>query len=144
MYYILIGIMTDCLFCKIIAGEIPSSKAYEDAHTYAFLDINPTNVGHTLVVPKEHYDNIFDISDEALAHVMSTVKKLSPAIQKAVGADAVNIMQNNGQAAGQIVFHSHTHIVPRFAEDGFRHWPCKRKYNEGEMNEVVGKIQKEL
>ena len=136
--------MNDCLFCKIIAGQIPSTKVYEDEHTYAFLDINPTNIGHTLVVPKEHFENIFDISDEALTHVTRTVKKLSGPIQKAVGADAINIISNNGRAAGQIIFHSHTHIVPRFETDGFRHWQGKRKYETGEEKKVAEKIQKEL
>ena len=136
--------MHDCLFCKIIAGEIPSTKVYEDEHTLAFLDINPTNIGHTLVVPKEHYENIFDISEDALSHVFHTVKRLSPAIQRAMDADAINVIQNNGRAAGQLVFHSHTPIVPRFDDDGFRHWPCNRTYDEGEMDTVAAKIKDSL
>lgn len=134
----------DCLFCKIIAGDIPSAKVYEDAHTYAFLDISPTNIGHTLVVPKTHCENINDISEQDLHRVISTVKKLNSAIQKAVGADATNIMQNNGKAAGQLIFHSHTHIIPRFADDGFRHWKGKRKYKEGEMDKVAQSIRQVL
>lgn len=136
--------MNDCLFCKIVAGEIPSANVYEDEHTYAFMDINPTNIGHTLVVPKKHFENIHDISEEALHQVMNTVRKLADPVKKAVGADALNIIQNNGREAGQIVFHSHTHIIPRFADDGFRHWKGSRDYEEGEMEKVAEKIQEHI
>lgn len=134
----------DCLFCKIIAGDIPSAKVYEDEHTYAFLDIFPTNIGHTLVVPKDHHENIHDIPEETLGHVMNTVKKLSSAVKKGVSADGINILMNNDTAAGQIIFHAHIHIVPRFADDGFKHWQGKRQYEDGEDTEVAEKIGKAL
>jgi histidine triad (HIT) family protein len=133
--------MPDCLFCKIIKGEVPSVKVYEDEHTYAFFDINPTNIGHTLVVPKEHFENIHDISEDALCQVMHTVKKIAPAIQKAVNADGLNIASNNNKAAGQIIFHAHTHIIPRFEDDGLVHWKGARNYNEGEVLEIAEKIK---
>jgi histidine triad (HIT) family protein len=136
----------DCLFCKIVAKEIPSSMVYEDQYTYAFLDINPTNIGHTLVVPKTHCENINDIPEEDLHRIMSTVKQITPAIQKAVGADGINIIMNNGRAAGQIIFHSHTHIVPRFQGDGFLHWKGTIHYKEGDLEEqeIAKKIRGEL
>ena len=127
----------DCLFCKIISGEIPSAKIYEDENIFAFLDINPTNIGHTLVIPKKHSKNIFDIEEKDLHSVMTGVQKISHAIRDAVNADGINVMNNNEPSAGQIIFHTHFHIVPRFSEDGFRHWKGKRKYNDGEMEETV-------
>lgn len=133
----------DCLFCNIIKGAEPASKIYEDEHTYAFLDINPTNPGHALVVPKEHAVNIYDISDDALCSVMKTAKKLAPVIKKAVGADGVNIMMNNERAAGQIIDHAHVHIVPRFNDDGFRHWKGV-SYKEGEIEQMAEKIRAQL
>ena len=133
----------NCLFCNIIQGAEPSSKIYEDENTNAFLDIFPTNPGHTLVVPKEHSLNIYDISEDALCEVMKIVKKLAPIIKKAVEADGVNIIMNNDRAAGQIIDHAHVHIVPRIDDDGFRHWKGTL-YKEGEMEQVAEKIRKEL
>ncbi len=125
----------DCIFCKIIAGEIPSEKVFENEHTYAFLDIHPVNKGHTLVVPKTHAENIYDISSANFCTLMETVRTLSPIVKKAVGADGINIGINNGGAAGQIVFHSHVHIIPRYEKDGFRHWHGT-PYEEGEMEKT--------
>ncbi len=133
--------LMDCLFCKIIAGEIPSQKVYEDEHTLAFLDIHPVNIGHTLVIPKAHHTNLYETPDETLARMMVVVKKLSVAIKSAVGADGINIEMNNDPVAGQIIFHTHLHIVPRFSTDGFRHWKGARDYREGEMAEVGEKIK---
>ena len=132
--------MTDCLFCKIISGEIPSTKVYEDEQCYAFLDINPVNIGHTLLVPKTHSENLYTVADEDIAHMAVVLKKLSIAIKKAVGADGINIEMNNEPVAGQLIFHTHLHIVPRFEDDGFTHWRGARGYNDGEMQEVAEKI----
>lgn len=132
--------MEDCLFCKIIKGEIPCSKIYEDENILAFLDIGPVNKGHTLIVPKKHSTNIFDIENEELMQIMKVVKKLAPAVKKAVNADGLNIAQNNGKAAGQIVMHTHTHIIPRYLDDGFKHWPNK-KYDDGEIDIYKKKIE---
>lgn len=129
-----------CLFCKIIAGEIPSSKVYEDEKCYAFLDLHPVNIGHTLLVPKEHSTNLYDTSDENLAHLAPIMKKLAIAVKSAVGAGGINIEMNNDPVAGQLIFHTHIHIVPRFTGDGFTHWKGSRGYNEDEMQEVAGKI----
>ena len=107
----------DCLFCKIIKGEIPSSKVYEDERVFAFLDIGPINKGHTLVIPKKHVTNIFDIETEDLDALSEAVRKIAPAVKKALDADGVNIMSSNGEAAGQVIMHSHIHIIPRFKGD---------------------------
>lgn len=144
IYQIYCHNMDDCLFCKIIAkGEVPSTEVYEDADTYAFLDINPNNPGHTLVVPKAHYTNLYDISDDALCAVMKTVRKIALSIKKAVGATGVNIAMNNERDAGQIIDHAHIHIIPRFKDDGFRHWPGT-PYKDGEIEKVARKIRAEL
>lgn len=133
--------MTDCLFCKIAAGEIPSTKIYEDDAVLAFLDIHPVNIGHTLVIPKTHYTNLYDTTDETLARMMSIVRKLSIATKNAMGADGINIEMNNDPVAGQIIFHAHIHIVPRFEGDGFRHWRGARDYHKGEDADVAEKIK---
>ncbi len=114
--------MTDCIFCKIVSGEIPSEKVYEDDTIFAFLDIAPLNPGHTLVVTKEHYENALDVSDELLSAAIRTAKKIGNALKNAVRADAVNIVINNGKEAGQIVPHFHIHVIPRFKEDGCVSW----------------------
>ncbi len=134
----------NCLFCKIISGEIPSAKVYEDETVLAFLDLHPVNIGHTLIVPKVHATNLYDTPDETLAHMMSVTKKLSIAIKSALNTDGINIEMNNDGVAGQIIFHSHLHIVPRFSGDGFKHWRGARPYNADEMAEVAQKISASL
>lgn len=103
-----------CIFCKIAAGEIPSFKVYEDDLVLAYLDINPFTKGHTLVIPKKHSANLLETDDETLAAVITRVKKIAAHLKAKLGADGFNILQNNGEAAGQTVHHLHFHIVPRF------------------------------
>ena len=107
----------DCVFCAIAAGEIPSFKVYEDEFVLAYLDINPFTKGHTLVIPKEHSCGILDVSDETLATLVSHVKKVAGHLKKALPCDGFNILQNNGEAAGQTVMHIHFHIVPRYGKE---------------------------
>lgn len=133
--------MNDCLFCKIIAGDIPSEKIYEDDHVFAFLDINPVNPGHTLVVPKMHSQNLYDTDDATLASIMAAVKKIAIAVKQAVSADGINIEMNNDPAAGQVIFHIHVHIIPRSKDDGAHHWE-KMPYSEGEDKRVAETIRK--
>lgn len=135
--------MQENVFKKIIAGEIPAARVYEDERTLAFLDINPTNKGHTLVVPKEEYENMYDLPEELFCSVMKTVKRIAPAIKKAMQADGINLIMNNEPAAGQIVPHAHVHIVPRFQGDGFKHWQG-RPYEEGEAEQVAEAIREGL
>ena len=131
--------MNDCLFCKIISGEIPSEKIRETKHTYAFLDINPVHPGHTLVVPKEHSLDIFEISPESWMRVMKEVHTLAPVIKEATGADGINIIMNNRRSAGQLVDHTHVHIIPRYADDGLKGLP-QHPYAEGEIEATREKI----
>lgn len=113
----------DCIFCKIIKGEIPSYKIYEDEYTYAFLDISKDIDGHTLVVSKKHCNNILDAEDEILAHVMIAIKKISNHYINNCGYDGVNILNNNNEAAEQSVMHLHFHIIPRKMNDDNKVFP---------------------
>lgn len=134
---------TDCIFCKIVAGEIPAEKVYEDGETLAFMNINPTNKGQVLVIPKDHVENIYGLSEEMAARMMLVVKKMAIAVKNGVDADGVNLIMNNEEAAGQVIFHAHMHIIPRFNEDGLVHWDG-HQYSEGEIGEWGEKVKKEL
>jgi histidine triad (HIT) family protein len=105
----------DCIFCAIAAGEIPSFKVYEDDLVLAYLDINPFTKGHTLVIPKAHSAGLLDTGDDVLAAVVARVKKVAAHLKAALPCDGFNILQNNGEAAGQTVKHIHFHIIPRYA-----------------------------
>lgn len=131
---------SDCIFCKIVAGELPSYKVYEDAHTTAFLDIHPVSAGHTLVVPKNHSHNIFDITREDWAATAESARKVALAVEKGLGADGVNIAMNNREHAGQVIDHPHIHVIPRFKGDGLKLMP-QRTYAEGEADPVAEKIR---
>lgn len=135
--------MTDCIFCKIAKGEIPTNKVYEDNNVIAFLDIVPMNRGHTLIIPKKHYADLTDMPDAEIKNLFVAAKKISLAVIKGVNAEGFNIGMNNKKAAGQLVMHAHLHIMPRFENDGLRLWEGK-KYNEGEAEKVKGSIVKEL
>lgn len=106
-----------CIFCQIISKSIPSNIVYEDELSLAFLDIFPVSKGHTIVIPKEHYQNIEDISNDTLAHIMRIVKQLSILIRKKLNSEGYNILQNNFPAAGQAINHCHFHIIPRSIND---------------------------
>lgn len=135
--------MTDCIFCKIIKKEIPSNIIYEDQNTLAFLDITPINKGHTLVIPKKHYENIYDVPEDILKEITSTTKKVAKAIKSSLNPAGINITQNNEKAAGQDIFHIHFHIIPRYQKDGYQLWKGK-KYEEGEAKEISSKIKNSL
>lgn len=134
---------TDCIFCKIIAREIPSFGVRETEHTYAFLDINPVHPGHTLVVPKQHATDIFDIEPGSWSEVLEEVRALAPSVQKATGADGLNIIMNNRRSAGQLVDHVHIHIIPRFENDGLHGFP-QHPYQDGEAEKMLDAITKTL
>jgi histidine triad (HIT) family protein len=101
-----------CTFCKIVRKEASASPVYEDDKVIAFLSIQPINIGHTLVVPKKHYENIYEMPEEEVAHLYKIVKKVAYAVKNAVSAEGIRIVQNNGEAAGQVIFHLHVHIIP--------------------------------
>ena len=113
----------DCIFCKIIKGEIPCYKIYEDEHTLAFLDIAKDVDGHTLVIPKKHSNNILDTDDETLTHVMNTVKLISKHYVEKCGFVGINVLNNNGASAEQAVPHLHFHIIPRLENDNIYVYP---------------------
>ena len=135
--------MEECLFCKIVKGELPSSKIYEDEDTLAFLDLFPVNKGHSLVISKEHYENIFDVPAENLSKISSVMKNVADAVKKGVNADGISIAQSNGKDAGQVIPHIHFHVMPRFKDDGLKLWP-QGKYEEGEMDKFKEDISKFL
>lgn len=131
-----------CAFCKIAAGEIPTKIVYEDSFVLAFLDINPAGPGHTLVIPKEHYEVLPQIPDDKAALLINTVKVLAGAIFEATNAQGVNILQNNGKAAGQAVPHVHFHVIPRFENDKIKFDWKPMKLEEKQMDELQERISK--
>jgi len=133
-------IKQQCIFCRIISGEIPAKKVYEDSNVLAVLDINPANPGHILVVPKKHYQILPQMPDEESAYLLNICKKLSSVLFEALGAHGTNILQRNGPAAGQEVPHVHVHVIPRFEEDkvGLLWKPVKLE--EAMFNEIQKKI----
>jgi len=132
--------MTDCIFCNIISGEIPAIKVYEDKETLAFLDIQPVSLGHTLVVPKRHSDNLAGVSPEEAGPLFETVKKVAQALTEAIEIEAYNVIVNVGSAAGQEIHHTHVHVIPREAGDGLETWP-KIEVSEEQMNRAAEKIR---
>ena len=127
----------DCVFCKIIKKEIPCVRVYEDDKTLAFLDINPINKGHTLVIPKNHHENLYDLPDEEYHACLDSVRKVARAIKESIRPDGLNLGMNNGRSAGQVVFHAHFHLIPRFLTDGLQHWPGKSM--DAGMMSILGK-----
>jgi len=136
--------MTDCIFCKIIRGEIPSGKIYEDDRVLSFVDINPINAGHSLVIPKKHYDTLFDIPPEELQACIMVCQKVARAIVKGVGATGLNIVQNNFRPAGQLIDHAHFHLIPRHEDDGFLTSWSGTAYPPGELDKAIAKIKASL
>ena len=132
--------MENCIFCKIVKEEIPAHKVYEDEDVLAFLDIAPVNVGHSLVIPKKHFIDIHETPSNIMGKIMEVAKKISTAIKAGVGADGINIHMNNEEAAFQVVFHAHVHVIPRFLGDGFKEWQGKKSYTEGEEQITAKKI----
>jgi len=130
----------DCIFCKIVAGEIPAVKVLDEELVVAFMDINPSNKGHMLVVPKYHAENIFEIAESDLAALSKTVKRCAQAVKAAVKAEGITILQLNGKASDQIVPHLHVHIIPRWTNDGLpiSNWEMK----PGDMEEIKNIAEK--
>jgi histidine triad (HIT) family protein len=110
--------MTDCIFCKIAAGEMPSFKLCEDTHSLAFMDINPAQDGHALVIPKEHSKDLYQVSPTALSATLVTAQRVAKAVRETLQPDGMNLVQCNGTAAAQSVLHFHVHVLPRLSDDG--------------------------
>lgn len=138
------GRMTECLFCKIIAGEIPAEKVYEDTHSIAFLDINPVNPGHVLVITREHSRNMLETDTGNLEDLIRAVQNVANALMKGSGAAGVNVIFNNEAAAGQLIYHTHAHVIPRFEGDGIHNWPQKKYESDAVMRGVAEKIRKAI
>ena len=123
--------MTDCVFCKIVAGQIPSTKVHEDEHTLAFMDIGQVNPGHVLVAVKKHAANLFELDAEQAAAAARTCHRVARAIREAFAPEGLSVYQANGKAAGQTVYHYHVHLLPRHAGDGMElTWPVKNPPRE--------------
>ena len=133
--------MNDCLFCKIVAGEIPAYKIYEDEKVLAFLDIAPVNPGHILVIPRQHYANFEELPESEINAIFTVVKHLGCDLKDRLGVVGYNVNQNNDPVAGQVIPHFHVHIVPRTASDGLTLWPG-HKYGAGEAEIILNKLKK--
>lgn len=129
-----------CIFCNIISGEIPSYKVYEDDNFYAFLDISQATYGHTLVVPKQHFENLFAMPDFLLEKMLILVRDLASKIKTATNCKGINILNNNGEAAVQSVHHFHIHIIPRYDNDNFSIKAIENKLNNEEFKALLFKI----
>ncbi|HAN09164.1 MAG TPA: HIT family protein [Clostridiales bacterium] len=129
-----------CIFCKIVNGEIPSTTVYEDTEFKVILDKFPANIGHMLVIPKKHIENIFKISDEEAARVFAVVSEMAKKMQKNLEFEGLNIVQNNGSIAGQSVFHFHIHLIPRYKGDGVNITWDNKKTSDQELEEIRQKI----
>lgn len=131
--------MNECIFCMIARGELPAFKVHETDTVLAFLDIHPVNPGHTLVIPKQHSTNIFDVAPEDWAAVAEGARAVAVAIEKGLAPDGVNLMMNNREHAGQVIDHPHIHVIPRFKGDGLTLWK-HGEYKEGEAESIKEKI----
>ena len=136
--------MDSCIFCKIAGGEIPSATLYEDDDFRVILDLGPASKGHALILPKEHYANLYEIPDELAAKAMKLAKKMASAMTKALGCDGFNLVQNNGEVDGQTVFHFHMHLIPRYEGDGAGITWKPGNLTDEVRDEVVAKVKEEL
>jgi histidine triad (HIT) family protein len=141
----------DCPFCRIASGKASASIVHKDDTVLAFMDLNPANVGHTLIIPREHWENIHDIPEYILAEIFSVVKRVSAAVKKTVNAEGISLLQLNGRAAGQTVMHFHIHVIPRFRGDPLskaigvmvEHQGFKKPERK-ELDEIAQKIRENI
>ncbi len=136
--------MSDCIFCKIANGEIPSATLYEDEKFRVILDLGPASKGHALILPKAHYADIYEIEEDAAASAMVLAKKMASAMTKALGCSGFNIVQNNGTSAGQTVFHFHVHLIPRYDNDQVRLGWTPGKLTDEMRDEIITEVKKQL
>jgi len=134
--------LKNCIFCKIAKKEIPGAIVYEDDKFIAFLDINPVNKGHALIIPKKHYPDITNLPDELNHEFMNIIKKIGIAVKEAMNCEGFNIIINTGKTAGQVIFHVHCHIIPRVEDDGFEHWKGSPYENNQEVELYQDKISR--
>ena len=132
--------MENCIFCKLAGGEIPTASLYEDEDFRVILDANPAAKGHALIIPKEHYANLYELDDELAGKVLVLAKKMITKLTDILGCDGYNIVQNNGEAAGQTVFHFHMHLIPRFKDDGVGVTWKMGELTEEDKNDILSKM----
>ena len=129
-----------CIFCKIINGEIPSLKIYENEYVYSFLDINPCSIGHTLIIPKKHFENIFDMDEQYASEIFKAATHISNLLKEKLNADGVNLINNSGEVAHQAVFHFHLHVIPRYKNDGLNFIQPTLKLDQDYLKELQQKL----
>lgn len=134
----------DCIFCKIANGEIPSATVYEDSICRVILDVNPANKGHALIIPKEHFDNIYSMDAETAAKIFTIATEVAKAQKAELNPDGLNILQNNGEAAGQTVFHFHMHLVPRYIKDNMTMTWIPGKADTEELSTLSKALRKRI
>jgi histidine triad (HIT) family protein len=141
---------TDCPFCKIVSGQAAVSVVYDDTDFLAFMDLNPASHGHTLIIPREHWENIFEIPEKILVKMAPVIKLICKGVKKAIGAEGISIFQLNGKAAGQVVMHFHVHVIPRFSGDIMSKAPGaivkhhKLSPDRRKLDEIARRIQDHL
>ena len=133
-----------CIFCRIAQKQVPASSVYEDEKVMAFLDIRPLNEGHTLVIPKAHYENIFDVPQELNAYIHGTTKQIATAVKKAMNTDGISIIQQNGKAANQDIPHLHVHVIPRYEGQKLPSFSETSEAKREQLSQTAAKIQKQL
>ena len=133
-----------CIFCRIVQKQLPASSVYEDEKVMAFLDIRPLNEGHTLVIPKAHYENVFDVPRELNAYIHGVTKQIAIAVKKAMNADGISIIQQNGKAANQDVPHLHVHVIPRYNGQKMPSFSETSEANREQLSQTAAKIRKQL
>ena len=136
--------MSDCIFCKIASGEIPSYTVYEDDQFRVIMDLSPVSPGHMLILPKGHYQDLYELPEELAAAAMRLAKRLAAAMQEALRPDGLNVMQNNGKAAGQTVMHYHLHLIPCYGDAGNFTLREGQSATQEELEETAAKIQSQL
>lgn len=139
--------MSNCIFCKIVNGELPSAKVFENDDVFAFLDLSQITKGHTLVIPKTHADDIFQLTPETAAKLFAVVPEISTALKKTYGAKGLNIINNNGSFAGQEVFHYHLHLIPRYDKtDGIKvtYTSHQKDYSGEDLQAIASTIRKQF
>lgn len=136
--------MSDCLFCQIVAGEVPSEKVYEDDRVLAFLDLYPLNRGHSLVVPKQHYESILEVPAPLFEALAKATQRVARALRRAYDLGGLNLLLNDGAYSGQLIPHVHFHVIPRTAGDGIHVPAGRKKYPHGEMTKVREEIVRAL
>ncbi len=133
---------TNCIFCKIVKGEIPSKTLYEDEDFKVIFDISPASKGHVIIIPKVHAANIYELPDEVAAKIFVVAKKVATALKNVLNCDGINVLQNNGEVAGQTVFHLHVHVIPRFKDDNLKLTWIQGKADSAELDKIIEDAKK--